>query len=275
MRPKVLAVILNYGTYELTLKLIAELRNVRYSELDILVVDNCSPNESAQVLRENANNKKYIFIANNSNLGYAAGNNIGIRYAITHGYEYSWILNNDIKIQDVHVLEHMVEIAEKNTDIGCVGPRIYSLEGEICAPYCRRPTIWNMTLGILGEKKFRNSQKYISQKVYRVYGCCMLLKNNIMQEVDCMDERTFLYGEEAILAERMLAVGSTFYYDADVSVIHMESASLRSFGGKQKKLFLRESGKSREIYMRDYRGFNKFERRICNMFMHLMYMVKK
>ena len=159
-QPKVLIVILNYGTYDLTIKLIHDLQlNLDYSNYDIMVVDNCSPNESAVVLEETSKCGDFIFIANKENSGYAAGNNIGIRYGITNGYAYSWILNNDVELRERNVLQHMIELAEQGATIGGIGPKIFSLDGMPCAPYCRRPSFWNMTGGIVAEQRYRKKYR--------------------------------------------------------------------------------------------------------------------
>ena len=264
-QPSVLVVILNYGTYDLTINLINELRaGLDYENYSIMVVDNCSPNESAEVLEGKSKEMDYIFYANKTNAGYAAGNNIGIRYGIEHGFDYSWILNNDVELREKNVLSHMVQVAERDKKIGCIGPMIYSLDGEICAPYVNRLTFWNMTLGIISEKKIRQKFIHESREVYRVYGCCMLLKNSVMKDVDCMDERTFLYGEEDILAERMLVKGYASYYDSEVSVTHKESASMKRMSKNRKKLQITESKRSRELYLKEYRHFPAPARWLCH-----------
>lgn len=255
-QPRVLIVILNYGTYDLTINLIREIQNkIDYRNYSIMVVDNCSPNESEAILSGKSHELNYIFYANKTNAGYAAGNNIGVRYGIENRYDYSWVLNNDVELREKNVLGHMIEIAEKDKHIGCIGPRIVSNEGVVCAPYCRRPSFWSMTGGIGIEKRYRQNFINKSGEVYRVYGCCMLLKNSAMAEVDCMDERTFLYGEEDILAERLLAKGYISYYDADVSVIHKGSSSVKKMSKNSKQLQIRETEKSLDIYLKEYRHF--------------------
>lgn len=264
-QPSVLIVILNYGTFDLTMDLVRQIHTkLTYQSYEIMVVDNGSPNESAKVLEENKSKLQYIFYKNPSNLGYAAGNNIGIRYGIKHGFTYTWILNNDVDLREANVLQHMVESAGASERIGCVGPKIFSSNGIPCAPYCRRPTFWSLTGGIGAEKKYRKQFLNTSREVYRVYGCCMLLKNRVMQEIDCMDERTFLYGEESILAERMRAKGYVSYYDADVSVTHKESSTMKRMSKNQKKFQLSESKKSRELYLKEYRHYCAPARWICH-----------
>ena len=274
-QPKVLIIILNYGTYEMTIDLIIQLRaELEYENYAIMVVDNASPNESAEVLEKSSNDLNFVFYANKANAGYAAGNNIGIRYGIKHGYDYSWILNNDVELREKNVLSHMVGIAEKDERIGCIGPMIYSLDGTICAPYCRRPTFWSLTGGIGAEKKYRQQYIYQSREVYRVYGCCMLLKNKAMAGIDCMDERTFLYGEEQILSERLIHKGFSTFYDSEVSVTHKESGTLKTVSKRSKELRIRESEKSREIYLKEYRGFPKPLRMICHLFWRIVYSLR-
>ena len=261
--PKVLIVILNYGTYDLTINLIKELNKLDYTNYSIIVVDNCSPNESANVLREKSKELNYLFIANTRNAGYAAGNNIGIRYGIENGYDYSWILNNDVDLREINILTHMVEIAEKDPVMGCLGPMIYNNDGSICAPYCNRLTFWNMTVGITAEKRYRQRHIYESGVVYRVYGCCMLLRNKSMKDIDCLDERTFLYGEEDILAERLLNKGYSTYYDAEVSVTHRGSATMKRMSTNKKKLQIIQRKKSMDLYLKEYRHFPAPARWLC------------
>lgn len=262
--PSVLIVILNYQTYDMSLKLIEKLTiTLEYDNYSVIVVDNCSPNESAKILKEKSRELGYIFYANKKNAGYAAGNNIGIRYGIEHGYAYSWILNNDVELRDAGVLKHMVDAAEKDDRIACVGPKIYSSDDSLCAPYCRRPTLWSMTLGIFAEKRYRQKYDHVSREVYRVYGCCMLLRNKAMAEVDCMDERTFLYCEEPILAERMLSKGYRSYYDAEVGITHLGGATIRK-ATKTKRSQMEENRKSLDFYLKEYRGFSFPARWLCH-----------
>lgn len=273
MEPKVLIVILNYKTYRLTIDLIRQLKNIRYKNFDCMVIDNNSPNESKEILNEYSKKLNYIFYANSDNSGYATGNNIGLKFATKNNYKYSWILNSDIRLEDLNVLSHMVSIAESDETLGAIGPQIWSMDGFIMSPYVNRPNLWNMTFGIFLDKKYRDKNKDISQKVYRLYGCCMLLKNRVMETINYLDEDTFLYGEESILSERMMKVNTYCYYDAEVHVVHLESASLKLAKDK-KKIQMLESTKSREIYLKKYRHYNVFFRVLCHVFRNLVIYLK-
>lgn len=257
--PRVLAVILNYKTPQLTLDLVDALKKIYYQAFDVMVIDNNSPDNSSQILKKAATKKGFIFYANHVNSGYAAGNNIGIRYGIKYGYSYTWILNSDVLLTDPNVLKVMVHRAEADSQIGVVGPLIVSRDGKEVAPYIHRPTLWQSTLGIFAEKNRRMKNIHVSRKVYRVYGCCMLLRNEAMRKCDCMDERTFLYSEEDILAERLLEQGYYAYYDSTAKVKHNESSSMRTLTLKQIQKKNKEASKSRELYYKEYLGYSKFK----------------
>lgn len=256
-QPKVLIVILNYRTYGLTIELIKKLRNLSYNNYDVMVVDNCSPNESASVLEGKSKELNFIFYANMINAGYAAGNNIGIRYAYEHGYEYTWILNNDVIILNQNVLQHMVDTMQKQEKVAVIGPKIITRDNSVCAPYCRRPTFKSLTYGTASERNYRRKYNDVPRRVYRVYGCCMLLYTKALHDVDYMDETTFLYGEEDILAERLLKKGYSAYYDPQVCVKHNESSSMNEVPKNKKKRIIEARRKSRDLYLTDYRHFSK------------------
>ncbi|MEE1598205.1 glycosyltransferase family 2 protein [Acidaminococcus fermentans] len=257
--PKVLIVILNYKTPQLTLNLVDALKKIHYQAFDIMVIDNDSPDDSAKILGKYAQEKGFILYSNHVNAGYAAGNNIGIRYAIHHGYRYTWILNSDVLLLDLDVLKLMVQRAEEDAHIGVVGPLIINRDDTEVGPYLYRPTLWRSTLGIFADKRNRMNHIHTAGSVYRVYGCCMLLKNEAMEKCDCMDERTFLYSEEDILAERLLKYGYYAYYEPTTRVKHNESSSMRTLTLEQIRRKDKEIFKSRALYYKEYLKYNSFK----------------
>ncbi len=261
----VLIVILNYMTYSMTLKLIEAIKStLDYPHFEILVVDNDSPNESGPILYQHKMALGFELIISKINGGYAAGNNIGIRYAIQKGYEYTWILNNDIRLKSSTLLKAMVAAMEENPSIAVVSPQIYFPDGAECYQHYFRPTLWDMSFGIARSKTRRKAMDNSrSQGIYRPQGCCMLLRNESMQAIDCMDERTFLYGEEEILAERLLKRDMYCWYCANEAVIHMESTTVNSVQNKKNKI--KRVLASQELYLKYYRNFSKPARILCKM----------
>ena len=272
---RVLIVILNYGTYEMTIGLIKQIKtSLEYSNYSIMVIDNSSPNESASVLKKKSSELGFVFYPNTKNAGYAAGNNIGIRYGVDNGYKYTLILNSDVEIREANFLFHMVGIMEKEKSVACVGPKIISRDGSVCAPYHKRPSFFDLSLGMISYKRARTRHVDKPGYVYRVHGCCMLLRNEAMNEIDYMDERTFLYCEEEILAERLIEKEYRAYYDPIVSVKHNESGTIRKVSKKSKQFKIRERKKSRTLYLREYRNFNSIQVAICNTIWRIIYLIR-
>lgn len=261
--PKVLIVILNYCTYKMTLEIIDTLhQDLSYLRFDILVVDNASPNEADKVLRINSREKGYQYIQSDRNAGYAAGNNIGIRYAVQNGYDYTWVINNDIAFKDSDVLTYMVKAMESSPRVAAVSPRVYDIEGKESLQFFFRPSMWDMSFGIIGSRKKRAAvDASVSREIYRPQGCCMLLRNSAMQETGYLDEETFLYCEEPILAERLLQKGYTCFYVAEAKIVHLESSTIGSIHKRfsRSKMVLR----SENVYMKKYRHWNVVARILC------------
>ena len=88
--PAVTAVILNYNRYEDTVQCIHSLQKCTYPKLNILLVDNGSPDKSGERLKEEF--QSIVSMCLPRNTGYAAGNNAGIRYALDRGQNTCWSL---------------------------------------------------------------------------------------------------------------------------------------------------------------------------------------
>jgi len=252
---KVSIILLNYNSYEDTLALIKNIKKkINYNDYVIIVVDNCSTNESHNILSEQSKILNYYYISNNNNSGYAAGNNLGIRFAYSLESEYSWILNNDILLSDNNVLLKMIELVENNDAIAAVSPIVLKPSGGEDYPFIEKPTVWNMTFGYLAYKKRRHRETRCSTQVYRPQGCCMLLKNKSLKLIDEMDERTFLYCEEEILAERLAKIDKQCWICAETNVIHNHSKTIYSV--MKKKKIVKYTIQSSNLYWKEYRKIN-------------------
>ncbi len=95
--PKIAVVVVNYLNYDDTIECVESILNQSYQNFQVVVVDNGSPNESYEVLRNKyQHNGKVVVLRNQRNLGLAKGNNTGIRYAREHwGCDFIFVLNND------------------------------------------------------------------------------------------------------------------------------------------------------------------------------------
>ena len=260
-------IILNYNTYEMTINLVNTLVQIcSHDTCKIIVVDNASPNESAEKLQEEANNtQKYVFLDSKINGGYASGNNIGLRYAVKHGYKYSLLLNNDIEIDSYSHIQNMLELMEADKSIGAVSPRIVGKDGKKDPPiYFKKPSFWDLSFGI----KYNNRQRYLFDEnrnvsIYAPRGSCMLLRNESIERIGFLDESTFLYYEEPILAERLERIGKTCWLCGDSCVIHNHAVTISKAINKER--IIKTISDSYEYYLSEYRKFNRIQIAICLM----------
>jgi len=120
--PKVAIIILNWNGSKDTIECVDSVKNIDYPNFEILIVDNGSTDGSQDLFRI-----KYPSIAmieNRRNLGFAEGNNVGIKHALKKGTDYVLLLNNDtIVARDF--LDKLVDHAKKDSKTGIFGPKIY------------------------------------------------------------------------------------------------------------------------------------------------------
>lgn len=259
---KYAAIILNYNSCNETLAEIELFRKLKMAEeFDIIVVDNSSPNGDYQILKDKQDG--YQLLSSEKNGGYAAGNNIGLKYCLEHSYQYVLILNNDILFPCEDVLEKLVEIIRKNPDIAVINPDIISPSGYLFNRDSVRPSFFDLTLGMLSYKKRGRKVTDLGgySYVYRPHGCCMLLDLQKMGEVGLFDENTFLYSEELILAERFLKCGYKCACCTSVQAVHNHSNIVKSNISKKKTNKIKTE--SFKYYLKTYRRFSAIKTWIC------------
>lgn len=263
-------IILNYKTWKETVREIEQIAGLLNLKMqDIIVVDNASPNDSSEMLEAYAKKTGIIFLKENENKGYAAGNNVGLRYSFEKGYDYAWILNNDILIEDSEILTKMLEVFDKDKMIAVVNPDVYTPDGRLCNRNSKRGNLWTATLGML---KFRNDSFKVADNggygiIYRPQGCCMLVDLKKLDEIDYLDENTFLYVEEPILAERLLRKNYKCACALDTKVIHNHSTTVKS--SLQRRKINQIKCQSNAYFLKTYRGYGKIRIFLCNFFMIL------
>lgn len=262
-KEQVAVIILNYKSWEDTLKeaqLVHDLFELEWKQ--IIIVDNASPNISEAELNKKAIGD-YVFIETGENRGYAAGNNVGLRFAYKNGYKYGWILNNDIIIEDKKVMTEMLRIFSIDDSIAVINPDVYSPTGYMFNRNAKRRSFWDYTFGYFFYKEKGRRLELIDGYgyIWRPQGCCMMVDLKKMEEIDYLDENTFLYCEEPILAEKILRAGYRAACACEVEIIHNHSNTVKSV--MQKKEIIKTHNRSFKYYLRTYRGFNDFQIKLC------------
>jgi GT2 family glycosyltransferase len=170
------------------------------------------------------------------NLGYAGGNNYGLRYAIKNGADYILLLNNDI-IVDTQLLNYFIKAAHRIPDWGMLSAKIYyfSQPNKIWYAGARRiKKTANFTH--LGKGCIDNGKDF-SALVETDYacGCAIFLRTSVLKKIGLFDERFFLTYEETDLSYRAKALGYKCLLVPEAKVWHKVSVS---FGGEHSPLFI-------------------------------------
>jgi len=165
-------------------------------------------------------NRRMILIQTGANLGYAGGNNVGIRYALKHKAEYVWLLNNDTVVDKVS-LGALVSTAIRDSKVGAVGSVLYYFDEPCCIQVWGGGKV-NRWLGI-SRHWVRPTPR---QKIDYIVGASMLLSSAALKKVGLLDEAYFMYWEDTDLSFRLRRAGYRLDVAVEVKIWHKESATL-------------------------------------------------
>lgn len=217
--PKVFILILNYNGLAVIKKCLTSVFKIDYPNFEIVVVDNNSTDGSLEVAK--ASFSKAIFIKNEENLGFSAGNNIGIRFALKRGADYVLILNNDVEVE-INFLSRMIEKISAEERIGIASPVIFNEQTrEIWFSGGR--INW-LRLKTIHEKKIRTEEVYDSEFIT---GCAMLISAPVFSQVGFFDENFFLYWEDADFSLRVKKAGLRNVIIPSSWIYHLERSETR------------------------------------------------
>jgi GT2 family glycosyltransferase len=219
LEPLVSIVILNWNSLEDTRECLQSLQRIAYSNRSIVVVDNGSAAREAAALRDEFGDVLDL-IESETNLGFAAGANLGIRHALKNGAEYVLLLNNDTAV-DPMFLTALVEAAVSRGDGAAFCPKtyfyaqpemIYSTGGSVSA--------WTATARQIGRGQ-RDSGQF-DRVATRDYadGVCILMPRRALETIGLLDEDYFAYWEETDWCTRARVSGFRCYYIPDARIWH-------------------------------------------------------
>lgn len=252
MLPSVTIITLNWNQPHYTLACLRSLQSVTYPNFKVIVLDNGSKDDSIAQIRAVLPEQNYPveLIENGHNLGFAEGNNVGIRKALNDGADYVLLLNNDTEVAP-DFIEPLVKMAQSNPNIGITGSKIYyfdeperlwSAGGTIAATGATHQ---------LGVNEFDSPELNQLRKVDYVSGCAMLVKRAVIEKVGMLDARFFAYYEETDWCARTARAGYSIWYVPQSKIWHKISLKARDFTpyyvylmSRNRLLFLRNRGMS-------------------------------
>jgi GT2 family glycosyltransferase len=228
--PSVLIVVLNWMKYEDTINCVRSLQQLDYSNFTIFVVDNASENQSFQILKDTFPNE--IIVQSNENNGYAAGNKIGSDYALAHGFDLVWVLNNDCIVRKdslTHLVESYLKHGEalySNTTLMSENPDIIHYAGTYTIDEPLQPDKYP-TYDKWKGKLLEEVKAELSDHPARIYGHSMLIPVNVIKKYGFMDTNYFMFCEETDYTLTLHQKGIPSRYVAKAIVTHISTSTFK------------------------------------------------
>jgi GT2 family glycosyltransferase len=260
--PLVYVLILNWNLKDDTAECVASVLTSDYKRYRILVVDNGSSDGSAGYLRRTF--PGIDLISSSTNVGFAAGSNIGIRHALRMGAECVFLLNNDATV-DAGMLTLLVQQAQGDASLGMVAPKIlYDARSQRLGRNAgqglersERRRIWRLGERIrpwlpvpasIGRDEIDRGQYTEPFEVDYVTFCGVLIKRSVLEAIGLLDERFVFAYEDADFCRRTCAAGYRIVCEPRACMWHKVSLSAQKDAVKTTYL----KSKGRAIFYRRY-----------------------
>ena len=240
---KIFIVILNWNRVKDTIECLRSCEKLKRgkAKLSLVLVDNASTDESQKKLKKlKFGNGEYVYIQNKENLGYAGGNNVGIRYALNNKADYVIVLNNDT-IVDKNLIYEFLKTARGYPKAGILTPKIYFAKGfefhddrykknELGKVlwYAGGKIDWDNVYGMnRGVDEVDKGQFDKEEEVDFATGTCMFMRSKALKQIGVFDEKYFMYLEDVDLCVRMRRVGWKVLYSPKGKLWHKVAQSSR------------------------------------------------
>ena len=215
--PAVSCVVLNWNGWRDTVECLDALRESTYPRLTVIVVDNGSTDDS--VARIRSAHPGILVLESGKNLGFAGGNNIGIRHALAQNAECIWLLNNDTEPAP-DALSALVAKLLTDERIGAVASICYYADAPATVEAWAGARV-NLWVGY-----GRNStQPQPDDWFHSLHGASMLIASEAIADAGLLDEGFFLYWEDTEFCLRLRKKGWRLAAAADSRVLHKVNAS--------------------------------------------------
>jgi hypothetical protein len=240
---KVFVTLVNYNNNETTHDCLDSLEGLNTDgfSLSVVVVDNASKEKFTE-------DKKYEkftlkIIRSEKNLGFAGGQNLGIKFALDNGADYVVVLNNDV-ILDKNLISELLKTFQEEKDCGIISPKIYFakshefhkdryLESELGKViwYAGGKMDWgNILASHRGVDEVDKGQYEKVEQTDFASGCCEMIKRDVLEKVGLFDERYFLYYEDNDLSQRAKKMGFKVFYQPKGILWHLNAGSTGGSG---------------------------------------------
>ncbi len=220
INPKVSIIIVNWNGLEDTIECLESLKRITYPNYEVIMVDNASANNEAQILQEKFGDYLYL-IQNDKNYGFAEGNNIAIRYVQDiSAPDYVLLLNNDTVVHP-HFLDELVSVAESDSSIGIAGPKSYFYSApDIIQFTTAKLDLWRGLATHVGVREIDSGQYNYIQDTDYCWGSCFLIRKAVIYSIGMFDISYFAYWEETDYCMRAKKAGFRIVYCPQAKIWH-------------------------------------------------------
>lgn len=227
MTPNILLVILNWNGWKDTLACLDSLAALKHPNFNVAVIDNGSTDDSLARLRSYSAPYPLTLIETGCNLGYAGGNNVGIKHGLDKNFDYILLLNNDTTVAP-DFLEPLVEAMEAAPEAAASQPKLYYLhEPEVL--WCTGASFDKTNLDFVFENHKVRDDHHSFEHVTEVQicvGAALMLRASTIREIGPLDPDLFLMHEESDWCFRARELGYICLFVPRSRVWHKVSASL-------------------------------------------------
>lgn len=218
MDKKVAIILVNYNGKKYLPDCLASLKNLNYPKENykIFFIDNGSTDDSLEYAKNNYNNFEYII--NQNNLGFAEGNNIGIKKAIELGFDYVYLINQDTT-SEPDLFKKLLNVLQSDDNIAAVQPRLM-LWPEKDKVNSLGNSIHYLGFGFSsgGYQKFTGDLEV--KEIAYPSGAAVLIKTEVLKKIGLFDPKLFAYHEDLDLGWRMRLAGYKIMLAPDAVVYH-------------------------------------------------------
>ncbi len=269
--PSVRVVILNYNQPEMTARCVRTVLEQDCDSLEVVVVDNASTAESYRLLSRLLPGNVAL-VRSETNRGYAAGNNVGMRFqGESPKPDYYLILNNDAELKDPATILILIRALQSDRDAVAVSPLINDPDRgnpHHTIQVRRVPDFWTtLVAGSWWLRRLPVFRQYVDSYVYRecipweqnkiyasetINGACFLVRRDFMDSIGLLDEGTFLYYEELILGAQIKLRNKKCLLATSTRVDHYQGSSTSHTPWRFNTGMFREQVRSELYYCRRY-----------------------
>src|SRR5262245_58739115 len=184
--PNVVIIGLTWNGRDLTLDCLRSLEAVATPGVRVLVVDNASGDGTTTAIKERYGERVDLLV-NDANLGYAAGNNAGIRSALDQGARFILLLNNDTTVAP-NFVDHLLSPFRESADIGVTAPKIFFAKPPNRIWYAGgEVALWKGTARHIGIREVDAGQYDRPRDIDYASGCCLLARREVFEKVGMLD----------------------------------------------------------------------------------------